>query len=170
MNNKSTRSGFKINHAVGILVFFIFWLSIYLLMNSEYISRKRSITKSYSWKNKFMINDIKIISIKFDTNWVKDFSEVNPRYWKKVRKIYVNNQEVPPGELYKKDDFIYEHCGDYYTVLTKKEIDSIVYKFPPVNRYEEYVKGKLINSTKDFYRKRKLQKRLSRSLPPCDNK
>jgi len=147
-----------------IVFFFFFWV----LAFRDGCNRKKLAKNKMNWKQEFVLKGIKEVEISFDNTFYNAKDPDMDRYWKKVKKVYVNNQEVRPDKLYKKDDFIYEHCGDYYTVLTKKEIDSIVYKFPPVNRYEEYVKGKLINSTEDFYRKRKLQERLSGSLPTCD--
>ena len=141
---------------------------VILFIKEEELYNKIYFKRIENWEQEFALKDIKEVDISFDNTFYNAKDPDMARYWKKVKKVYVNNQEVRPDKLYKKDDFIYEHCGDYYTVLTKKEIDSIVYKFPPVNRYEEYVKGKLINSTEDFYRKRKLQERLSGSLPTCD--
>ncbi|HHH53062.1 MAG TPA: hypothetical protein ENK91_05340 [Bacteroidetes bacterium] len=89
------------------------------------------------------------------------------RYWKKVKKVYVNNQLITPDKLYRKNDFIFAHCNENYALLTNKDIDSIVYKFPPVDIYEEYVKGKLINKSSTFYSKRRYHKKYKEALPEC---
>ena len=153
-----------------ISIFLVFFIMVIILLSKDSCENKMNARNMQKWKTKFELNDISNIAIVLDDNYIECEKEELLRYWKKVKKIYINNQEISPDKLYRKKDFIHEHCGDYFTVLTKKEIDSIVYKFPPVNKYEEYIKGKLINTSKDFYRKRKIQKRLSRSLPSCNHK
>jgi len=121
-------------------MFFLMYIIITIGLYGDRISIRRHNKNMSSWKKEFHSEGIKniVLVFNFDTFAVKggDIS----RYWKKVKKVYVNNKLITPDKLYRKNDFIYTHCNENYALLINKDIDSIVYKFPPVDLYEEYVK------------------------------
>jgi len=57
--------------------------------------------------------------------------------WSKLKRIYINGELANPDTLFCREDLLYKHCGDYY-YYGFRDCDSVIYEFPPVNRYEMY--------------------------------
>lgn len=146
-----------------VLVGFI----IHGISNYDYYSSRKSRTKSISWKQHFKVNEVDNVLISLDTI-LYESAGMNVRYWKKTKNVYQNNKIVSPESLYKWKDFLYKQCDEYYVLLTKLDIDSIVYDFAH-NFYKEYnAEEKLINSTDFFNSKKSIQKKYIRALPKCE--
>ncbi len=146
---------------------FILFSIVFIIIGKDSCKEKMISRDMIKWKYKFQTMDIKVISFSIDDKSIVCKSEDILRYWKEAKSIYLNREKAAPDKLYKKEDFILEHCGKYYTLLTNKDIDSIVYKFLPKDQYEEYFEGKLINKSRDFYRKRKYHRRYVKWLVGC---
>jgi hypothetical protein len=138
------------------------YIIITIVLNRDSISIRRHNKSMSSWKKEFKINNISIV---LNTDFIISKSSNIEIYWKKVKKVYVNNQIINPDKLYKRKDFIYQHGGDYYILLVNKNVDSLVYKFPPINQYEEYIARKNVMTTKEFYSKRTYHKKYKSVLP-----
>ena len=150
-----------------VIGFLIFFFSVFFIIFWNKGKSSRLNKRKIAWKKEMQSKGIKSLSIVLQRDYLIAKSEDILRYWKKVKNIYINGEKTAPDKIYKKEDFSLEHCGKYYTLLTNKDIDSIVYKFPPQDQYEEYFEGKLINKSRDFYKKRKYHKRYVKWLPEC---
>lgn len=152
----------KDTYAGGMVFFTLLSIAIIILIiNIDFISKRK-------WEKEIKNHSINSIALVFNSEVIFYKNGYTERFWKKVKRVYVNRETIQPPKLYKKADFIYIHCNQNYSLLTNKDIDSIVYKFPPIDIYEEFVKGKLINKSKEFYSKRKYHKKYSKVLPKCD--
>ena len=156
----------NIEFAKPILLIMFFMSVILIIANLDYFRYRRSAKKAIYWKKSFEVNKIDIVSITVSFQSIKT-SKKQVRYWKKAKKVYVNNKVVNYESLFKWKDFLYKHCGDYYVLLPLAEIDSIVYDFKR-NIYKEYSSDKkLLNSSDYFNSKKKYQKKYIRDLPEC---
>jgi hypothetical protein len=138
-----------------------------LLLKSDLIYRKRHEKNQITWKKKLQANNINNILIVLTTDFIISKSNNIERYWKKVKKVYVNNQIIESDKLYKRKYFIYQHSGVYYVLLINKSVDSLVYKYPPINQYEEYIGKKNIIETQEFYSKQTYHRKYKSVLPEC---
>lgn len=155
------------NYSIFVIVsFIVLFLGVIIINEYDYYSAKRSVTNSISWEKRYETSGIKSVRIKLDTLFFK-ISKKQLRCWKKVKKVYVNENIIKFESLYKWQDFIYKHCEEYYIILPVSEIDSIVYDFSK-NVYKEYdSEKKLINSSDFFNSKRKYHKKYKNALPEC---
>ena len=58
--------------------------------------------------------------------------------WQMLKRLYINGKLANPDTLYNGYELLYKHCGIYYFYVrgSGSGIDSVVYEFPPKNRYE----------------------------------
>ncbi len=166
-NMREVRGHSNNNDLIKPILMMMFFMSVLLIIaNFDYFKYRKSANKPIYWKKGFEVNKIDIVSITLGFQSTKT-SKKQVRYWKKAKKVYVNNQMVKYESLFRWKDFMYKHCEDYYVLLPLPEIDSIVYNFKK-NIYEEYNSDKkLLNSSDYFSSKKTYQKRNIRDLPEC---
>jgi len=124
------------------------------------------------WKTEFFERKIRTISITVtgENNGIKGRRGLG---WTGVDKVYVNNLLIKSDSLYRKYDFFQRVCGKYYFLSYRKSVDdSIVFKFPPIDRIEVYKKKDYSPyiTVSDCYPRWNLQnKKFLKYLPKCKN-
>ncbi len=120
---------------IPVFITLVIW--VFAILNKIELLEERE-KKERIWKTEFIERKIESISIIVN----QEFYEIKGRRglgWSGVQKVYINKLSISPDSLYRKYDFFHRVCEKYYFLSYESIGDSIVFKFPPIDRYEVYV-------------------------------
>ncbi|HHH53061.1 MAG TPA: hypothetical protein ENK91_05335 [Bacteroidetes bacterium] len=182
-NESKIEKYLKIIKAVFVLTALVAGLSYHIYRSAVVYPREKQLyVKRRKSKEKDIISHgIKSISIVVNNDW--KMARLARGYgWASVKKVYVNNKLIDPDTLYRKDLFIYKHCGAYYYIYdnsyrfeyTRHYIyyDSIVHSFSNMwCLYEVYDGGGQVKSreTSSHFKREWMEENIDQ-LPKCDDK
>jgi len=141
MSNNLNYSDYNIDDKGTKIVFLIFAISVFVLiiyflvytMKKENARGERILK---SWQLRMARNGIKTLNFKLERKEYLTGNRGNA--WIKLKRLYINGKIASPDTLYNRSQILYKHCnGDYY-FYGYEGVDSVIWEFPPVNRYIYY--------------------------------
>ena len=141
MSNNLDYSDYNMDDKGTKIVFLIFAISVFVLiiyflvytMKKENARGERMLK---SWQLRMARNGIKTLNFKLERKEYLTGDRGNA--WIKLKRLYINGKIANPDTLYNRSQILYKHCnGDYY-FYGYEGVDSVIWEFPPVNRYLDY--------------------------------
>ena len=88
--------------------------------------------------------------------------------WAKLKRIFINGNEADPDTLYRLEEFLYKHCGEYF-FYGARHCDRAIYEFKNEDRIRlyDYISNYFMISGL-FYVNKFKHENYKDKLPKCD--